>query len=102
MTYFAAQPDPASLLRTLLRLRHDLVMIGRAADEPFPEVFRACLGPPLARVSETAADYLRSSSKALVARRPSPALDAVEAAFRRLRRHACRSSPRRTDPEFTW
>jgi hypothetical protein len=56
----------------------------------------------LARVSETAADYLRSSSKALVARRPSPALDAVEAAFRRLRRHACRSSPRRTDPEFTW
>jgi uncharacterized membrane protein YccC len=81
MTYLAAQPDPASLLRTLLRLRHDLVMIGRAADEPFPELCQACFGPPLARVAETAADYLRASSVALVARRHSAALDAVEAAF---------------------
>src|SRR4029077_15698706 len=29
-----AAPDPRPLLRTLLRLRHDLVMIGRAAAEP--------------------------------------------------------------------
>jgi len=80
-TYLAAQPDPAPLLRTLLRLRHDLVMIGRVADEPFPALFQARLGPPLAGVGKTAVDYLRSSSAALVARRHSPAFDAVEAAF---------------------
>jgi uncharacterized membrane protein YccC len=81
MTYLAAQPDPASLLRTLLRLRHDLVLIGRAAEELFPDLFQARLGPLLARVGETAADYLRSSGAALVARRHSPTLDAIEMAF---------------------
>jgi uncharacterized membrane protein YccC len=81
MTYLVAQPDPASLLRTLLRLRHDLVMIRRAADEPFPELFQARLGPLLGHVGEAAADYLRSSSVALVGRRHSPTRDAIEAAF---------------------
>jgi hypothetical protein len=69
------------LLRTLLRLRHDLVMIGRAAAEPLPEPFRARLGPWLARIAETADDYLRRSAAALLARRPPPPLDAVAAAL---------------------
>jgi hypothetical protein len=68
-------------LRTLLRLRHDLVMIGRAAAVPLPELFQARLGPPLARVVETAADYLRAGRAALAAHRNSPPLDAVEAAL---------------------
>jgi uncharacterized membrane protein YccC len=80
MTYLAA-PDPGPLLRTLLRLRHDLVMIGRAAAAPLPDLFQARLGPPLGRVAETAADYLRAGRVALVARRSSPSLDAVEAAL---------------------
>ena len=81
MTYLAAQPDPGPLLRTLLRLRHDLVMIGRAAAVPLPERFHVLLGPPLARVVETAADYLRAGRSALIARRNSPPLDEVEAAL---------------------
>jgi uncharacterized membrane protein YccC len=81
MIHLSAQPDPAPLLRTLLRLRHDLVMIGRAAAAPLPDLFQARLGPPLARVVETAADYLRASRVALVARRSSPSLDPVEAAL---------------------
>jgi uncharacterized membrane protein YccC len=81
MTYLAAQPDPGPLLRTLLRLRHDLVMIGRAAAVPLPERFQVPLGPPLARVVETAADYLRAGRSALIARRNSPPLDEVEAAL---------------------
>src|ERR1700738_2298926 len=31
MTQLANEPDPGPLLRTLLRLRHDLVIVGRAA-----------------------------------------------------------------------
>jgi hypothetical protein len=34
-------PDTGPLRRTLLRLRHDLVMIGRAAVAPLPEALQA-------------------------------------------------------------
>ena len=81
MAYFASESDPGPLLRTLLRLRHDFVMIGRAAVVPFSETLQARLGLPLARASETEADYLRGSSAALIARRNPPPLDAVDAAF---------------------
>ena len=81
MTYLAAQPDPGPLLRTLLRLRHDLVMIGRAAAVPLPEPFRSRLGPLVARVSGTLVDYLGTLRAALIARSPAPPLDAVEAAL---------------------
>ncbi|MGB6196502.1 MAG: hypothetical protein WBF49_09195 [Methyloceanibacter sp.] len=46
-----AEPDPAPLARTLLRLRHDLVIIGRAATEPLPQEFAERLGPSLARAN---------------------------------------------------
>ena len=39
-----ADPDPAPLSRTLLRLRHDLVIIGRAASTPLPDIFAQRLG----------------------------------------------------------
>ncbi len=81
ITFLAAEPDPRPLLRTLLRLRHDLVMIGRAAAMPLPESFRPRLGPQLTWVAETAADYLRRSGEALAARRDLPPLDATEAAL---------------------
>jgi hypothetical protein len=83
MTRLAAEPDQGPLLRTLLRLRHDLVMIGRAALEPLPEPFLTRLGPWLARIAETADDFLRDSAAALLARRNPPPLDAVAAALDR-------------------
>jgi hypothetical protein len=58
MTRLRAEPDQAPLLRTLLRLRHDLIMVGRAAVAPLPGVFGARLGPWLARMSDTVADYI--------------------------------------------
>ncbi len=58
-TYLSAEPDLAPLLRTLLRLRHDLVMIGRAAVVPLPDTFQERLGPALARFRAAATDYLR-------------------------------------------
>jgi uncharacterized membrane protein YccC len=83
MARFAAQPDAGPLLRTLLRLRHDLVMIGRAAAEPLPEPVRTRLAPVLAQVAQTAADHLRASGSALVARRGPPPAGALDAAFDR-------------------
>jgi uncharacterized membrane protein YccC len=79
MARFAAQPDAGPLLR----LRHDLVMIGRAAAEPLPEPVRTRLAPALTQVVEAAADHLRASSKALIARRGPPPTAALDAAFDR-------------------
>jgi uncharacterized membrane protein YccC len=79
--FLADEPDLGPLLRTLLRLRHDLVMIGRAAEVPLPETFQARLESPLARIAETVAGYLRRSAEALAARRAPPPLAAAEAAL---------------------
>src|SRR5262249_48338578 len=62
MTRLRAEPDQAPLSRTLLR--HDLIMIGRAAVAPLPGAFGTRLGPWLARVCETVADDLRASAAA--------------------------------------
>jgi uncharacterized membrane protein YccC len=81
MAHFASESDPGPLLRTLLRLRLDFVMIGRAAVVPFSETLQARLAPPLARDAETAVDWLRGGSAALIARRNPPPLAAFNAAF---------------------
>jgi hypothetical protein len=77
----AVGPDTGPLLRTVLRLRHDLVMIGRAALSPPPEAFRARLDAPLARTGTAFADYFRASAAALRAGRGPPSLDAAESAL---------------------
>jgi uncharacterized membrane protein YccC len=78
LPYLSVEPDLAPLLRTLLRLRHDLVMIERAAIVPLPDAFQARLGPALARFRKAATDYLQRSSAALIGRRAPPSLDAVD------------------------
>ena len=77
----AAGPDPGPLCRTLLRLRHDLVMIGRAVVAPPPEPFRTRLEEPLRQAGAAIADYLRASGAALLARRGPSSLNAVDAAL---------------------
>jgi uncharacterized membrane protein YccC len=77
----AVGPDTAPLLRTLLRLRHDLVMVGRAAVSPLPEGFRTRLELPLTRVGAALTDYLRTSRTALLARNAPPSLESVESAL---------------------
>jgi uncharacterized membrane protein YccC len=81
LTYLAPQADPAPLSRTLLRLRHDFIIIARAAVMPLPDRFAARLGPLLARIGESASDYLRRSAAALRNRRPPPPLAPMEAAL---------------------
>ena len=80
-TRLAAGPDTGPLLRTLLRLRHDLVIIGRAATTPLPEVFTSRLEAPLAQIGRAFADYFRASGAALRAGVSPPPLDAAEAAL---------------------
>jgi uncharacterized membrane protein YccC len=77
----ASEPDSGPLSRTLLRLRHDLVMIGRAGIVPLPDAVAARLGPPLSRLGASASEYLRASAAALAARRPPPLLGETEAAL---------------------
>ncbi len=79
--HLATGPDTGPLLRTLLRLRHDLVMIGRAAINPLPQPIATRLAAPLAQARVALTDYLRASAAALVARRGPPPLTEVEAAL---------------------
>jgi uncharacterized membrane protein YccC len=74
-------PDSAPLLRTLLRLRHDLVMVGRAAAEPLPEEFQRRLGPSLQNVSTAAMAHLTGSAAALRGRGDPVSLAAVQSAL---------------------
>lgn len=83
LTRLIAEPDLGPLQRTLLRLRHDLVIIGRAATKPMPAALQAQLAPALAAAGVAAAEYLRHASEALRSRRPAPPLDEVNLAFDR-------------------
>jgi uncharacterized membrane protein YccC len=67
-------PDTGPLLRTVLRLRHDLVMIGRAAVMPLPSELQVRLDAPLARVSEAMTAYLRAAAAALRSGAGAPAI----------------------------
>ncbi len=66
-------PDTGPLLRRIWRLRHDLVMIGRASVEPLPVELQVRLAAPLADVSNTMSDYLRAMAAALRRGRGAPA-----------------------------
>jgi uncharacterized membrane protein YccC len=76
-----AQPDPGPLSRTLLRLRHDFVIIGRAGNRPLPDSVAQSLRPPLTRFALEASGFLRQCRTALVRRRHAPQLKGVEAAL---------------------
>jgi uncharacterized membrane protein YccC len=79
MVKLAAEPDEGPMSRTLLRLRHDLVMLGRAAVVPLPDVFAQRLHSRLAELAAEASKFLRGSATALARRRNPPPLDAMDA-----------------------
>jgi len=75
-------PDTGPLLRTLLRLRHDIVILGRAVGCEMPPEVETRLTPCLQTIARAAGDFLRAAGGALRARRAPPSLEAVETAFR--------------------
>ena len=81
MTFLASEPDFDPLRHSLLRLRHDLIMIGRAATAPLPQALQGRMGPPLARVADAAVEHLRKCGTALRTGGAHPALEQLDAAF---------------------
>jgi uncharacterized membrane protein YccC len=77
----SSEADTGPLRRTLLRLRHDLIILGRAAGTPISDAMRARLKPRLVAVEATASDFMRASAEALRARRGPPSLEAFQRAL---------------------
>ena len=63
--HLSSGPDTGPLLRTLQRLRHDVVMIGRASVVPLPANVQARLARPLAEVSQAIVGYMRVVASSL-------------------------------------
>jgi uncharacterized membrane protein YccC len=81
MARLTSEPDQGSLLRTMSRLRQDLVMIWQAGLVPLPETFHPRLKPWLTHVGTATADYLHACAYALRARQAPPPMNATKAAL---------------------
>jgi hypothetical protein len=68
-------------LRTILRLRHDLVMTGRASVAPLPFDLQTRLAAPLANISAAIVSYLRAIAEALRTGVGAPAIWPVQEAL---------------------
>jgi uncharacterized membrane protein YccC len=79
--HLSSGPDTGPLLRTILRLRHDVVIIGRASVVPLPFDLQIRLAAPLAKVNETIVLYLRAIADALRTGVGAPAIWPVQAAL---------------------
>ena len=79
----AADPLTGPLFRTLLRLRHDLVILGRAARLPLPASLKASLRAPLAAVGEDMGGHLQACANALMSKKGAPPRANLDAALTR-------------------
>lgn len=79
--HLSSGSDTGPLLRTTLRLRHDLVMIGRACSITVPSNVQTRLTAPLDKVSDAVVTYLRSSAAALRTGGGSPSPSPVDEAL---------------------
>jgi len=71
----------APLRRTLLRLRHDLVFIGRTVAMPVSDVMRGRVRPLLEDVEATGTVYMRACAAALREGEGAPSVDAFQLAL---------------------
>ncbi|TGD96595.1 FUSC family protein [Methylobacterium nonmethylotrophicum] len=76
----SAAPDPDPLLRTLMRLRHDLVLLRRAIAEADEDVLRVHLAEAWGTAARAAASRLRATADALESGRRPAGDDAALAA----------------------
>jgi uncharacterized membrane protein YccC len=79
--HLSSGAETGPLLRTILRLRHDAVMIGRASVVPLPSHLQTRLAAPLANVSDAMVLYLRSTAAALRSGAATPAISPVDVAL---------------------
>jgi hypothetical protein len=79
--HLSSGPDTGPLLRTIQRLRHDVVMIGRASVVPLPANLQARLKQPLSDVSTAIVSYMRSVAASLRAGAGSADIRPVDGAL---------------------
>ena len=79
--HLSSGPETGPLLRTTLRLRHDLVMIGRASGAPLPSQLQARLAPSLTKVRDVFVAYLHAMAAALRSSAGAPAIWPVHEAL---------------------
>jgi hypothetical protein len=79
--HLSSGPETGPLLRTVLRLRHDLVMIGRASVLPLPAELQRPMVLPLKRVSDAIVDYLNAAAASLRMATLPPAIAPVQDAL---------------------
>jgi len=79
--YLSDDSDPEPVTRTLRRVRHDLVLIGRLAAEPLPLAVRERLAQGLAELANTATEFLRAIGRAFATRDPPPSLEPLNTAM---------------------
>ncbi|MBR0794060.1 FUSC family protein [Bradyrhizobium jicamae] len=79
--HLSSGPETGPLLRTIQRLRHDVVMIGRACVVPLPADIQARLAGPLSDVSKAIVTYMKSVASSLRAGSGSADLAPVDAAL---------------------
>ena len=79
--HLSSGPETGPLLRTILRLRHDVVMIGRASVVSLPSDLQTRLAVPLAKVSDAIVIHLRSTAAALRSGAATPAISPVDVAL---------------------
>jgi hypothetical protein len=63
--HLSGGPDTGPLLRTIQRLRHDVVMIGRASVVPLPASVQVRLARPLSDISKAIVDFMRAVAASL-------------------------------------
>jgi uncharacterized membrane protein YccC len=80
--HLSSGPDTGPLLRTVLRLRHDLVMIGRASVLRLPAELQQPMVLPLKRVSDAIVEYLNAAAASLRMGTLPPAIAPVQDALR--------------------
>jgi uncharacterized membrane protein YccC len=76
----AEDPLTGPLFRTVLRLRHDLVILGRAAHTPLPDTLKEQLHALLTAVGEEAKTHMQACAAALLSRKAAPSRTALDAA----------------------
>jgi uncharacterized membrane protein YccC len=77
----SSQPDTGPLRRTLVRLRHDLVIVGRVAGTRLPTPMQDRLTPRVSAVASAAAMFMRSCGAALLREAGPPSLEPFESAL---------------------
>jgi uncharacterized membrane protein YccC len=83
-SHLTDEANPEPLIRTLYRVRHDLVMIGRAAANPLPAALLDRLGPSLHALRDVTCRLLSGLAESLKDRKAPPSPEAFRIAVQAL------------------